>query len=83
MNNDAENEYKNGIVFLLTFIVLVGMPIRELQAQQVTVLQGGTLIDGMGAAPQADTNIVIKGNRIQSIGSGRIPRGATTAPSGR
>lgn len=45
-------------------------------AQQVTVLKGGTLIDGTGSAPQSNVNIVIRGDTIQSIGSGRIPRGA-------
>lgn len=45
-------------------------------AQQITVLKGGTLIDGTGTAPQPNVNIVIKGDVIQSIGSGRIPVGA-------
>ncbi len=46
------------------------------QAQEITVLKGATLIDGTGSAPKANTNVVIRGNRIESIDSQRVPRGA-------
>ena len=55
---------------------MLAWPVADTHAQQVTVLKGGTLINGTGAEPVADTNIVIRGNRIESIGSGRTPRGA-------
>lgn len=56
---------------------VVVFPNSGAHAQQVTVLRGATVIDGTGSAPQMNTNIVIHGNRIQSIGQGRVPRGAT------
>ena len=34
----------------------------------VLVIDGGTLIDGNGAAPVRDVQIVVEGNRIRSIG---------------
>ncbi len=46
------------------------------QAQEITVLKGATLIDGTGSAPKTNTNVVIRGNRIESIDSQRVPRGA-------
>jgi imidazolonepropionase-like amidohydrolase len=57
-------------------IVLIIFQAPGVWAQQLTVLRGGTLIDGTGAPPQADTVIVIEGNQIRSIGAGRIPSGA-------
>jgi len=64
-------------IFILTIAVLIAFPSSRALAQQITVLRGATVIDGTGSAPQPDTNIVIRDNRIQSIGSSRIPRGAT------
>ena len=64
-------------IFMLAFVVLIVLPHSEVLAQQVTVLKGATLIDGTGAAVKAGTNIVIRGNRIESIGSGNVPAGAT------
>jgi len=57
-------------------LLVIFLPSR-VWAQQVTVLRGGTLIDGTGASPQADTIIVIEDNRISSIGSDDIPVGAS------
>lgn len=45
----------------------------------VVVIRAGTLIDGRSPAPRADQVIVIRGNRIESVGdaaSARIPAGA-------
>ena len=64
-------------IVALAFAVLIVLPHSGVRAQQVTVLQGGTLIDGTGAAAKADTNVVIRGNRIESIGSRNIPSDAT------
>lgn len=44
----------------------------QLMAQQeVTVLRGGTLIDGTGAPALEDAVIVIRGNRIETIAQGQ------------
>ena len=46
-------------------------------AQPVTVIKAGSLIDGRSDAPRANQIIVIRGNRIESVGSGTaIPAGA-------
>ena len=45
-----------------------------------TVIHAGTLIDGTSAAPRRDQAIVIRGNRIESVGdwsTTRVPAGAT------
>ncbi len=47
---------------------------------KVTVIRGGTLIDGNGGAPQQNVSIVIAGNRIRSISKGapaNVPAEAT------
>jgi imidazolonepropionase-like amidohydrolase len=46
-------------------------------AQPATVIKTGALIDGRSDAPRANQIIVIRGNRIESVGSGTaIPAGA-------
>ena len=55
-------------------------PVGAQQAQAV-VIQGGTLIDGNGGAPVANSVIVIQGNRIAAVGRAgqvQIPAGAQT-----
>ena len=44
----------------------------------VTVVRAGTLIDGRSDAPKRDQVIVIRGNRIESVG----PAAATAIPAG-
>ncbi len=63
-------------VFMFACAVLIVFPNLDVKAQQVTVLRGGTLIDGTGAAARANTNILIRGNRIESIGLRNIPSDA-------
>ena len=49
------------------------------QGQQVVVIQGGTLIDGLGGAPVANSVIVIEGDRISAVGAAgqvNVPNGA-------
>jgi imidazolonepropionase-like amidohydrolase len=49
-------------------------------ADTVTVIRAGTLIDGKSATPRRDQVIVVRGNRIESVGdaaSTKIPEGAT------
>src|SRR5262245_34078158 len=48
-------------------------------AETVTVIHAGTLIDGTSAAPRRDQAIVIRGNRIATVGpwsAGSVPAGA-------
>ena len=45
-------------------------------AQPVTVIRAGTLIDGVSATAKTNQTIVIRGNRIESIGTGVPPAGA-------
>jgi imidazolonepropionase-like amidohydrolase len=48
-------------------------------AETVTVIRAGTLIDGKSATPRRDQVIVVRGNRIESVGDGasvKIPEGA-------
>src|SRR5688500_14491812 len=41
------------------------------------VLRGATVIDGTGVPPVANANVVIRGDRIEAIGSGvSVPAGA-------
>src|SRR5437870_4873222 len=48
------------------------------QAPQALVIQGGTLIDGNGGAPVANSVIVIQGNQITAVGAA----GQVQAPAG-
>jgi imidazolonepropionase-like amidohydrolase len=45
-------------------------------AQPVTVIRAGTLIDGVSGSAKSNQTIVIRGNRIESVGSGAAPAGA-------
>src|SRR5271154_1529903 len=45
-----------------------------------TVIRAGTLIDGVSAAARRDQAVVIRGNRIESVGAwaaAKVPPGAT------
>jgi Amidohydrolase family/IPT/TIG domain len=65
-----------------SLVLLLAMMSRvPAQAQQpaALVIEGGTLIDGNGGAPVADSAVVIQGNRITSVGrrgQGSYPAGA-------
>ena len=62
-----------GLALLLSF----GGGVRA--QPPLTVISGGTLIDGRGGAPLRDATIVIEGNRISAVGpsaSVQIPPGA-------
>ena len=45
-------------------------------AQPVTVVRAGTLIDGVSGSAKTNQVIVIRGNRIESVGTGAAPAGA-------
>jgi hypothetical protein len=60
------------------FVVLFGFSAHA--QESVTVIRGGTLIDGNGGAPRQNVSMVIAGNRIKSISPGapdNVPAGAT------
>ncbi|MBI4483284.1 MAG: amidohydrolase family protein [Acidobacteria bacterium] len=68
------------------FVLLAGVICSTLSwaapqaAGAVTVLRGGTLIDGTGAEPLAGSVVVIEGGRIRDVGregSVSVPAGAT------
>ena len=59
---------------LLTLLLLAATALAQNDA--VTVIRAGTLIDGKSAQPLHDQMIVIRGNRIVSVG-GAAPAGAT------
>jgi imidazolonepropionase-like amidohydrolase len=47
------------------------------QGEPVLVIQGGTVIDGNGGAPAANTTVIVTGNRITQVGRNlRVPAGA-------
>jgi imidazolonepropionase-like amidohydrolase len=55
-------------------------------ADTVTVIRAGTLIDGKSATPRRDQVIVVRGNRIESVGnaaSAKVPAGATAVDLSR
>ncbi len=78
--------YSRPALLSLAIILIVGAPFlaRSSSAQnapveQVTAIRAGALIDGTGAAPRMNQVIVIRGNRIDSVGdaaSVTIPQGA-------
>lgn len=58
---------------LLVLLSGVGDRLASAQApppEAVLVIEGGTLIDGNGGAPLTDSVILIRGNRIASVGKG-------------
>jgi len=68
---------------LLVICIAAGMAAAEEKtpaASNITVIRAGTLIDGRSDAPKRDQVIVIRGNRIESVGDAagaRIPDGAS------
>jgi hypothetical protein len=52
---------------------------KSAPASPVTVIRAGTLLDGKSDTPRHNQVIIIKGNRIESVGdaSAQIPAGAT------
>jgi imidazolonepropionase-like amidohydrolase len=55
-------------LLVLLAVVLSGSTCPAAQAEAVTVLLGGTVIDGNGGAPLPDAVVVIKGNKIIAVG---------------
>lgn len=48
----------------------------------VTAIHAATLIDGTSAQPRHNVTLVIKGNKIESVGEGAAPSGATVIDLG-
>ncbi|HMA18918.1 MAG TPA: amidohydrolase family protein, partial [Thermoanaerobaculia bacterium] len=68
---------RRAALFLLAAAV-VALPVRA--ADAVTVIRAGNLIDGKSATPRRDQVIMIRGNRIESVGdaaTAKVPEGAT------
>ena len=63
--------------FALLGVRLLGA--APVKPPEVTVIRAGTLIDGVSGAPRSNQVIVVRGNRIESVGdaaSAKIPQGA-------
>src|SRR6202795_4237147 len=69
-------------LFLILFLTLTTCVVAQQTASspaQVTVIRAGTLIDGKSDKPRRDQVIVVRGNRIESVGdaaNAKIPDGA-------
>ncbi|MGH9316282.1 MAG: amidohydrolase family protein, partial [Thermoanaerobaculia bacterium] len=66
-----------GLAFL--FFALPAFAAPGAKPEAATVIRVGTLIDGVSSAPRRDQVIVIRGNRIESVGDAptvKIPPGA-------
>jgi imidazolonepropionase-like amidohydrolase len=62
-------------------LILSALPLAAQagKTQPATVIHAGTLIDGTSAAPRRDQAIVVRGNRIESVGDwspAKVPAGA-------
>ena len=58
---------------------VVGASAHTLTLSTPTVIRGVTVINGTGAAPQADATVVIRAGRIEAVGPSRslpVPAGA-------
>jgi imidazolonepropionase-like amidohydrolase len=64
------------LVFLLLAVsVVAAQTTAKPPAEPMTIIKAGILIDGVSAEPRRDVTIVIRGNRIESVGA----RGAIIA----
>ena len=72
---------QSGVFALASFLAVSVFAQNPRAAEQVTVIRAGALIDGTSDQPHANQVIVIRGNRVESVGdaaSVRIPANATT-----
>ncbi|HEX7253088.1 MAG TPA: amidohydrolase family protein, partial [Thermoanaerobaculia bacterium] len=69
----------SGFLAALSLLCALPAPAETPTAPAVLVIRAGTLIDGKSASPRRDQVIVIRGNRIESVGdssSVKVPEGA-------
>lgn len=52
-----------------------GLPAAS--GEPVLAIVGGTVVDGTGAPPRANTTVLVRGDRIVAVGAASVPRGAT------
>jgi imidazolonepropionase-like amidohydrolase len=62
-------------VLLLSLVCRLALA-AEPTPQPVTVIRAGVLIDGVSGSARNNQTIVIRGNRIESVGMGAVPAGA-------
>jgi len=68
------------LILLLTLTTALAQQSSSSLSAQVTVIHAGTLIDGKSDKPRHDQVIVVRGNRIESVGdaaNAKPPAGAT------
>src|SRR5580704_10168035 len=82
MRNDGKNTGLRTKLLGMAGVVSVALGLglaADAQGQAALVIQGGTLVDGNGGAPVANSVIVIQGNRITAVGRAgqvQVPAGA-------
>jgi len=60
---------RGALVSCAAFAMLSNSATLSAQGQNVVVIQGGTLIDGLGGAPVPNSVVVIEGDRITAVGA--------------
>jgi len=70
---------KSGMAVIAVLLASLFAQEKSASAPSVTVIRAGTLLDGKSDTPRHNQVIIIKGNRIESVGdvSAQIPAGAT------
>jgi len=66
------------IASLVVLVLIATLPAAPTNQSPVTVISGGTLIDGTGGKPLDNAVVVIRGNKIVAVGK----RGAVSIPKG-
>lgn len=72
----------SGLIALNLIPLFSGVPIPT-QQDSATVIEGGTVIDGTGAAPLKNAVVIVRGNRIAGVGragSIHLPKNARSLP---
>lgn len=57
------------LVVVLTAGHLFAQAAPKAQPEAITIIKAGALIDGVSASPQRDVTIVVRGNKIESVGA--------------
>jgi imidazolonepropionase-like amidohydrolase len=70
---------KSAIAVIVILVASLFAQEKSAPAPSITVIRAGTLLDGKSDTPRHNQVIIIKGNRIESVGdaSTQIPAGAT------